>query len=75
MGFLKQIFSEPGADGTGSFSRVMSFIIDLCTLGWVTYVVIKSGAIPDLNGPLIFMTTGHTSLYGLNKIVAKVGKQ
>ena len=52
----------------------MSAIIDLATLGWITFVVIHSRAIPDLSGPLVFMTTGHTSLYGLNKIVTKVGK-
>jgi len=74
VNFLKQILSEPGPNGTGSFSRTMSAIIDLATLGWITFVVAHTRAIPDLSGPLVFMTTGHTSLYGLNKIVTKVGK-
>lgn len=65
FGFLRSVFSE--SDGTGSWSRIGSLLIVLSTLAWVTHVVWKTHAIPDLGGATGFMTTGAGTLYATNK--------
>ena len=70
--FVRSIFSE--ADGTGSWGRVGSGLIVLFTLAWVTYVVCKTHLLPELGGPLAFMTGGSSSLYGVNKLITAFGK-
>lgn len=65
MNFIKSIFSEDGV--VGSSSRVLSAAIVFSTLGWVTYLVAKNHAMPDLAGPLTFMNTGVGTLMGINK--------
>lgn len=63
--FLASAFSE---DSTmGSSSRLLSGAIVMFTLGWVTYLVAKNHAMPDLAGPLTFMNTGVGTLMGINK--------
>lgn len=62
--FIKSVFSE---DGQGSYSRLFSGIIVLCTLAWITSVVIKSHALPDLTGPSAFIASGVGIHYGVNK--------
>ena len=64
--FCRSVLSE--ADGTGSWSRCGSLLIVLATLGWVTHVVWRTHAIPDLGGATAFMTTGAGTLYGTNKL-------
>lgn len=63
--FLRSVLSEP--DGTGSWSRCGSLLIVLCTLGWITHVVWRTHAIPDLGGATAFMTTGAGTMYATNK--------
>jgi hypothetical protein len=62
--FIKSAFSE---NGEGSYSRIASGVIVLATLGWVSHVVFKTHALPDLTGALAFMTGGVTAHYGVNK--------
>jgi len=64
MSFLREVFSE---DGQGSYSRSASGTIVLAVLAWVTYIVIKTHAIPDLTGPAWFLVTGTGIHYGTNK--------
>jgi hypothetical protein len=64
--FFRSVLSE--SDGTGSWSRCGSLLIVLFTLGWVTHVVCKTHAIPDLGGATGFMTVGTGALYGTNKL-------
>lgn len=64
--FLRSVFSE--ADGSGSFSRCTAGLIVVATLAWVSHVVFKTHAIPELDGPAAFLTTGAGSLYGTNKL-------
>jgi hypothetical protein len=71
--FLRSVFSE--SDGTGSWGRCGSALIVVFTLGWVTYVVIRTHAIPDLMGPLAFLTGGSGSLYGANKLITAFSKK
>lgn len=62
--FGKQILSE---NGQGSYSRVASLIIVVATVTWVTALLIKHWAMPDMTGPASFMTTGVGIHYGTNK--------
>lgn len=61
---LREVLSE---DGVGSYSRVTGFVIIVSTLGWVTFLVIKNHAFPDMTGPTAFMAGGQTQ-YGLNQM-------
>ncbi len=67
--FLKSVFSETG---DGSYSRVIGGLIVLATIGWVSYVVFKSHAIPDLSGPTTFITVSSGAHYVTNKITATI---
>lgn len=55
VSFFREVFSE---DGRGSFSRVIQGFIVLMTCSWVTYIVIRTRAIPDLGGPATFVGAG-----------------
>ena len=63
--FLREVFSD---DGQGSFSRVSEGVIVLAVVSWVSFVVWKNHAIPDLTGPTMFLSTSATALYGIGKI-------
>jgi hypothetical protein len=58
--FLSHLFSE---SGEASFSRVGSFLVLIFSLGWLTYIVWKTRAVPGLEGITLFVS----SLYGLGK--------
>lgn len=68
LAFFREVFSE---DGQGSFSRVIQGVIVLATCSWVTYVVIRTRAIPDLSGASLFIGTGAAH-YGINKMASIV---
>ena len=58
--FLHQLFSE---SGEASFSRVGAFVALLFACAWVTYIVLRTAALPGLEGLTFFIAT----LYGLGK--------
>lgn len=62
--FLREVFSE---DGEGSYSRCAAGAIVAATIAWVSHVVWKTGALPDLTGPSAFIVTTVTAHYGVNK--------
>jgi hypothetical protein len=62
--FLREVFSE---SGEGSYSRCAAGAIVVATITWVSYVVFRTKAIPDLTGPLSFMSSGVAVHYGTNK--------
>lgn len=62
--FIKSVFSDAGV---GSSSRVLSGSVVFATLGWISYVVLKTKTIPDLGGPSMFMATGVGVCYGTNR--------
>lgn len=67
--FTKSTFSE--ADGTGSASRVLAGATVGSTLLWITYLVLRTHALPDLGGASLFVTAGFSG-YGVNKVVTKI---
>ncbi len=58
--YLQQLFSE---SGEASFSRIGSAMALLCSCFWVSYIVVRTRALPGLEG-LTFFIAG---LYGLGK--------
>lgn len=60
---LHQSMSE---NGEGSFSRITGAAVVLATLGWVTYIVIKTSALPNLTDASIFLASG-SSAYAVNQ--------
>jgi hypothetical protein len=68
VAFIREVFSE---NGTGSFARVIQGFIVLMTCGWVSYVVVRTRAIPDLGGPSLFVGTGAAH-YGIGKMAGIV---
>lgn len=63
--WLKSIVSEQ--DGLGSASRVTAVLTTIFVLGWVTFVVIHTGTLPDLSSASVFLAAG-TGGYAANKI-------
>lgn len=72
LAFLKSVFSEP--DGTGSASRVLSGVVIVATLGWITYLVLTTHILPDLSGASLFVGAGFSG-YGVNKLAAAMKKE
>ena len=64
--FLKGAISE--STGEPSFGRLSAAGIIVGTLFWVTFVVLKTHAIPDLSGPSLFLSSGTGATYGANKL-------
>ena len=58
--FLQQLFSD---SAQASFSRVGAFLAMVCACLWVSYIVWRTAALPNLEGPTLFIA----SLYGLGK--------
>ncbi len=58
--FLSLLFSE---SDEASFSRVGSFLALIFSLGWLTYIVWETRAVPGLEGITFFIS----SLYALGK--------
>jgi hypothetical protein len=61
---LREVLSE---DGVGSYSRYTGFMLVLATIFWITYLVIRTHVLPDLEGPALFIGASQSS-YGLNQI-------
>jgi hypothetical protein len=57
--FFKSVFSE--ADGNGSWSRMQSAIALVAVLSWVTFIVIKTKALPDLTSATIFISSSYVA--------------
>lgn len=69
--FLKSALSE--SDGSVSSSRLYAGASVLSVLSWVTYVVIKNGALPDLSGAALFLSAGFSG-YAVNQIRRAMNK-
>jgi hypothetical protein len=76
--FWKGAFSEP--DGTGSASRILSAIVVVFGLSWITITIVhnilalKSAAmtIPELGTVSAFVSAVVGVLYGTNKVFSKL---
>lgn len=63
--FLKSALSEQ--DGLGSASRIIGFMTTIAVIGWVTFVVIHTGTLPDLTSAAVFLGAGLGG-YAANKV-------
>lgn len=70
MKWIKECFSD---NGTVSYSRCGSGAITLACLVWVSYVVLRTRALPDMQGVSLFLSTGVGVHYGSNKLQGIVG--
>jgi hypothetical protein len=61
---IREIFSEPGPNGTLSWGRVAATITLFAAITWVTRIVLLTHALPDLSGATAF---------GLSPYVANKG--
>ena len=62
---LKSMLSEK--DGSVSASRCLAGASVGSVLLWVSYVVLKSGTLPDLGGASLFLTAGFSG-YAVNQV-------
>jgi hypothetical protein len=60
--FWRGVFSE--TDGTPSFSRIATAVLVAFAIGWVTALILRNHAMPDVSGLALLIGT----LYGVNKI-------
>ena len=75
--FWKSAFSE--GDGTGSASRVLSAIVVVFALSWVTLVIVHNVmasskvlmSMPELGSTAVFVSSVVGVLYGINKVSSK----
>lgn len=65
LNFIKKALSEQ--DGTPSMSRYTAFLVTVSVIGWVTFVVIHTGVLPDLTSSALFLAGGHSG-YVANKV-------
>lgn len=61
---IREVLSE---NGVGSFSRYTCFIVVIAATVWVSYLVGKNKALPDLSGLSLYVTGIIATLYGLNQ--------
>ncbi len=66
IAFIKSVFSEP--DGTGSTARVLSGVLAVASICWISHIVLKTHALPDMAGVAALITAP----YGANKIITKI---
>lgn len=70
LSFLGKALAEQ--DGTPSTSRLTAFLVTIAAIGWITFVVIHTGALPDLTSASIFIAGGHGG-YAANKLSEVLG--
>jgi hypothetical protein len=68
--FVKASLSEQ--DGLPSMSRLTAFLITLAVIGWVSYIVVHTGELPDLTSAGLFIAAGHGG-YVANKVTEALG--
>lgn len=64
--FFKGLLRE--ADGTPSSARFNTLLVVVASLSWVTFLVVKNKALPDLVGLTEFDMATIGSLFGISKI-------
>lgn len=70
MSHLKEALSE---DGQGSYSRYCGAASVVASIAWVTYLVFKNHALPDLGGVAGFIASGNAA-YAANQAKNAVNK-
>jgi hypothetical protein len=75
MGFIKGLFDDSAKNVNPA--HVVALSLTAAVIGWVTYLVIKTHALPDLQGPA-FLLGGSGAMNIAHKaedIIAKFRKQ
>lgn len=74
--FWQGVFRD--GDGVSSSSRLLTALVVIVTLAWVTMIVARTTALPELKPVESFLTATILSLYGVSRIsqavTAIVGK-
>jgi multisubunit Na+/H+ antiporter MnhB subunit len=70
--FFKELFLD---GDKASFSRAISAFIVISAVGWVTFLVLKNGQLPDLGGVAGVITGGALGFYGANKVSTAISGQ
>lgn len=70
--FWKGLLRE--SDGTPSTSRLGSLVTLIAALVWISYLVFKTHAVPDVSGFEHFVVGVVASLYGVNKVSTTIGQ-
>lgn len=65
-GFMSHIKSALSENGIGSYSRYAGAFVTVSVVGWVTYLVLKTHALPDLGGATAFLAGGNAA-YATNQ--------
>jgi hypothetical protein len=65
MGYFRSAFSEP--NGTGSSTRLLAGGGVLSAIVWVSYIVFKTKALPDLTSASLWLGASFSG-YGMGKI-------
>lgn len=65
IAFIKSVFSEP--TGEGSATRVIAGANAAAIILWVSYLVIKTGTLPDLTSASLFLGAGFGG-YAANRV-------
>lgn len=63
FGHVKEALSE---NGVGSYSRYAGAAVTLSVIGWVSYIVAKTHALPDLGGAATLLAGGNAA-YATNQ--------
>lgn len=58
---IREIHSEPGPNGTLSWGRIAATASLLAAISWVTSIVFKTHALPDLAGAAGFVVAPYTA--------------
>ena len=56
---LREMLTDTGPDAGLSYGRIGSLVALLFTLIWVSYLVLKNGALPSLDGATGFVTAPY----------------
>jgi len=65
MSIIKEVFMD---DGKGDMGMVCLLLCVLGTIGWITYLVIKNHAMPDLTGPTTFISASGALHFASSKV-------
>lgn len=72
LSFLRSVLSEP--DGSGSAARVLTSLVVIAALVWISFLVFTHKSFPDFVGVTTWVVTVASSLYGVNKVSTAFGK-
>ncbi len=70
--WVKRLFS---ASDEASFSRFAAFLALLAVIVWVSYLVLKKQAMPDMTGPIGFPATMYFLGKGAESVQKVFGRQ